>query len=224
MKKNLAILLPLCILTLTACEDFNFGFNQGGTHEPGLDKSIPVTSSNPTSYSYYAGDLFDEEDYATNFVITFTGIEKNASNLTDLEKLNEYVSVNDDNVEVLLSEPRYLGTKDDGSLFLGTKVAGSDGSFNMTFNVAAEAVLIEAAPYSYVNNAYNQEEFVVDASVAIALNDSSYILLAEDLLDEDSTEVVTTECKYELPEQSEDVTIKVANGRALIKKITVYYS
>ena len=65
---------------------------------------------------------------------------------------------------------------------------------------------------------------MVDKNVAIAVNDSGYILLAEDLLDEDGADIVTTECKYELNEQSEEISIKVANKRAFIKSITVYYS
>lgn len=224
MKKNIAVLLPLCFLTLIACDGFNFGFNQGGNHEPGLNQSLPTNSSNFTSYSYYAGALFDEEDFAAHFTLTFTGIEKNASNLSDLATINSYVNVSDESVAVSLDEVRYLGTKDNGSLFSGTKVAGSDGLLKMIFNVAAKAVLIEATPYSFINNAYNQEGVVVDKNVAIAVNDSGYILLAEDLLDEDGTDIVTTECKYELNEQSEEISIKVANGRAFIKSITVYYS
>lgn len=223
MKKNLVYLLPLCVLALTACEGFSFGFNNGDEHSAGLDNSLSNSQSQRSSYSYYSGDNFVADDYSAT-IITFTNIETNESNITDLQKIVDYLSISEESTIIEVSDPNYLGTKEEGLLFIGTSTPGFEGTLTMTFNVQLAAISIETKPYSYVNNAYNQEEVIVDHNVAISVNNSAYILLAEDIAEENGTEIVSTECRYALAEEADGLTIRVANGRAIFESITVYYS
>ncbi|HHT66772.1 MAG TPA: hypothetical protein GX010_00885 [Erysipelotrichaceae bacterium] len=224
MKKKIYYLFPFLAFVLMACEGFEFGFNEGQHHSAGLDKSFSASADGaPTSYYYYSGDTFDKEGYSSA-IITFQNINENASNITDVDVLSGYLNVTNGEAFSSLGEPQYVGTKEEGILFIGSTLPKNDGALTFTFNVNIDAVVIEAKPYSYVDNSFNKDELIVDHNVAIAVNDKPYIKLGEEVDSENEDEIETTECVYALEEISNSVKIKVATARAVIEKIIVYYN
>ena len=216
--KKVAYLLPI-VLLLTSCEVFKVGYVDE-QHEPGIENSGSASKKEYTeNYSYFSGDQINTE--GKNVAnITFSS-PKSLSNIA-IEKVDELISCDVDGLCSGAVETFNVGTKEGAWLFIGTSSTYADGYLTLGFNSPIKDVVIQASPYFYENTSWNEEEFVIDQGVCVAVNSSNYIKLSS-LTNEEKTEVVNTDCCYHFQESQTQIKIKAGGQKAFIKKITLYY-
>ena len=216
--KKIALLVPVALL-LASCETFRFGFDPN-EHSAGIEGSNSTSKQTyKDDYSYYPGDTLNTEG-KNSANLTFTPDD----GLSDIstEKVDEIASCDVDDVYAGAVETYNVGTRENAWLFVGAKSSYTDGYLTLGFNVSIKDVVIEATPYYYEDNAWNEEVLKIDEDCCIAVNDSGYIRLSS-LTNEENTEVNTTECRYHLTEPQTQLKIKGGGEKSFIKKITLYY-
>ena len=217
MKKSFFLLVPL-LIGVSACE-FAVGFDSQN-HEPGLDKSYPNSNAQQNvNYNYFSGDNIDSiKSNSASLKIDFAFLKESSdakSDIKDIDLLNEYFGVNQENILTSIEEPNYIGVKD-GGLFIGTESSYLLGSIRLNTNSPILAVEIDAMAYFYTTTSFNEEKVIVDDDTAVAVNSSYFIKLS-------STAEKNNVCSYRLDEQPTSITIKVGKKRAFINSITLYY-
>ena len=221
MKKKGLLLIPFAIL-LASCDQVTFGFSQG-LHSAGMEGSFNTSSKKeaPDSYSYYAGDIIETEG-KNEANITFT-IDQTESFL-DVSKLNDLITSDVDASELSITpkECANVGSNENNGLFIGADSTYVDGYLILGFDKAIKDIKIEASPYYYLKNAWNEDTLVIDQDVAISVNGSGYVKLSSEL-NESGDKVNLTTCRYHLSGNDNEVMIKVGPRRAFINKITLYY-
>ena len=224
MKKSLLLLVP-ALLCLTSCQEFKVGID-GGYHNSGLDKNNSTQSSNlpADSYRTFAGDTFDVGD-TSKVELTFGNFTDNLSDIEDINIINSYINVSEENVFNTVEAPKYVGTKEEQGLFLGADSRYADGYLTFVFSKDIKYVEITATTYYYINTAWNGDDLVVDEEVGISVNGSLYVPLVS-TLDNETKNVKETVCKYDVSNKSEDknkVSLRVKQRRAFLQKIALYY-
>lgn len=216
--KKIAYLLPVALL-LTSCEVFKIGF-VNEDHSAGIEGSSATSSQTyKDDYSYYPGDTLDTEGkHAAN--LTFTPDDGLSS--IGADKVSEIASCDVDDVFAGALDTYNVGTRENAWLFVGAKSSYVDGFLDLAFNVSIKDVVIEATPYYYEDNAWNEEKLIIDENCCLAVNTSNYIRLSS-LTNDAKTEVNSTLCRYHLPEASNQIKIKAGGEKSFIKKITLYY-
>ena len=218
MKKRILLVLPMLAL-LTGCQEVKFGFSQG-FYSSGLDHEVSSSQNEVPSYSYRSNDTLDTAGLNEANLI-FTNIDKSYSDLQDEEKIVSFFNF-DQAILTSISNPKYVGTKDDGTFFIGAESTYVNGTLTFNFNTAIKDVEIKAQPYYFIRTSYNQEELVADEEVAISVNDSGFIKLNE-TKDLENVTVKETTCAFHLAQESQTISLKVGKRRAIIKQITFYY-
>lgn len=216
--KKIAFLLP-AILVLTSCEVFRMGYINE-QHSAGIEGGSNASNQTYTeTYTYYPGDTLNIEGKSVAN-LTFTP-DDGLSNI-DAEKVNSIASCDVDGVFAGALETVHVGTREDAWLFVGVKSSYADGYLTLGFNVSISDVVIEATPYYYENNAWNDDKLIIDENCCIAINTSNYIRLSS-LTNDEKTEVNITQCRYHLAESQNQIKIKAGGEKSFIKKITLYY-
>ena len=216
--KKAAYLLPLVTL-LTSCGGFNFRF-ENSVHSAGIEGNDNTSQKNYTeSYTFFSGDVISSEGKSTAN-ITFVS-EDGLSNIST-EKIDEIIRCDVEGIYAGAIESFNVGTKENAYLFVGAKSSISDGYMTLSFNVAIKDILIEAAPYYYVDNSWNDNELKRDDNVCVAVNSSSYIKLSSSVNDTGDA-ILVTKCSYHFAETQTQIKIKVGGEKAFIEKITLYY-
>lgn len=220
MKKSLILFVPICVL-LVSCEKFVVGYTKD-PHSAGLDHSMSSNNNGKNSYEYFAGDFFEEGNVLCN--ITFKDHET-ASNIAkdDVAPILTFdTPVSSFMCEV--SEASYVGTKEGIGLFIGADSSYVDGYLSLTLSHDVVNIVIEATPYYYESNGFEEEsQLVVDDEVAIAINNTRYIKVLNNK-SEDGLTIKSTTCSYHLSSPSKEITIKVGPKRAFIKSIKLFHS
>ena len=216
--KKIVFLLPAALL-LTSCEVFKFGF-VNENHSAGIEGGN--SSSNQTfkeDYTYYPGDTINAEGKSVAN-LTFTPDD----GLSDIgiDKVDEIAQCDVAGVFAGTVDTYNVGTRENAWLFVGAKSSYTDGFLTLGFNVNISDVVIEATPYYYEDNAWNDERLIIDENCCLAINTSNYIRLSS-LTNDEKTEVNVTECRYHLAEASNQIKIKAGGEKSFIKKITLYY-
>ena len=216
--KKIVYLLPVALL-LTSCEIFKIGF-VNEDHSAGIEGSGATSSQTyKDDYSYYPGDTLNTEGkHVAN--LTFTPDDGISS--IGADKVSEIASCDVDDVFAGALDTYNVGTRENAWLFVGAKSSYVDGFLKLDFIVDVKDVVIEATPYYYEDNAWNEEKLIVDENCCLAVNTSYYIRLSS-LTNEEKTEVNTTTCRYHLAEPQKQITIKAGGEKSFIKKITLYY-
>ena len=216
--KKIALLLPVALI-LTSCDVFKMGY----VNE---QRSAGIEGGNSTSkqtyteeYTYFPGDTLNVEGKSVAN-LTFTPDD----GLSDIatEKVDEIVSCDVDGVYLGAVETFNVGTRENAWLFVGAKSSYVDGYLTLGFNVSIKDVIIEATPYYYEDNAWNDDKLVIDENCCLAINTSNYIRLSS-LTNDEKTDVNTTYCRYHLAESKNQIKIKAGGEKSFIKKITLYY-
>ena len=215
--KKVAYLLPIALL-LTSCEGFRIGFINE-QRSAGIEGSGTSQKSYTESYSYFLGDNVETEG-------------KNVANLTfevddglsdiSVDKINEITRCDVDDFFAGAVESFNVGTREEAWLFVGAKSSYSDGYMTLGFNTAISDVIIDATPYYYEDNAWNEEELKIDENVCVAVNSSPYVRLSG-TLNEQQDAVNITKCRYHFSENQTQIKIKVGGEKAFIQKISLYY-
>ena len=217
--KKVAYLFPAVLLMITSCDVLRVGYT-GEQHSAGIANSGSASQQTYTeSYSYFSGDSITTEGKKVAN-ITFRA-EDGLSDIS-IDKVNELISCDVDGLFAGTVDTFNVGTREDAWLFIGTSSSYSDGFLTLGFNSAIKDVLIEATPYYYEDNSWNNEELVIDQNVCVAVNTSRYIKLSS-LTNQENTEVNTTECRFHFEESQNQIKIKAGGQKAFIKKITLYY-
>ena len=203
MKKSHFIFIPL-VFMLASCDTFNVGFTND-KHEPGIENGT-VSKYVVPSYPTYSGDKFTVTDEDPRAVITFTGCNDGLSNIQDIEKLNSFVSVDQEDIFVTVESPLNVGTDEEDGLFIDIKY-----------------IEIVATPYFFVSHSWNEETYKIDQDVCISVNDSPYISLLTTQNEDGSLKETTCHYSNHAQDNKDKITIKVGRRRAFIKKITLYY-
>ena len=216
--KKIAYLLPVALL-LTSCEIFKIGF-VNEDHSAGIEGGSATSSQTyKDDYSYYPGDTLNTEGkHVAN--LTFTPDDGISS--IGADKVSEIASCDVDDVFAGALDTYNVGTRENAWLFVGAKSSYVDGFLKLDFIVDIKDVVIEATPYYYEDNAWNEEKLIIDENCCLAVNTSNYIRLSS-LTNEEKTEVNTTTCRYHLAEPQKQITIKAGGEKSFIKKITLYY-
>ena len=220
MKKSRLIFIPL-IFILASCDTFNVGFTDD-QHEAGLDygsASVYIAPSYPT----YGGDQFTVSENEKSASIVFTGYNDGLSNIKDIDLLNSFVNIDQEDFFITVESPLNVGTDEEDGLFIGADSSYVDGELTLAFKQDIKYIEILATPYFYVSHSWNEEEYKIDKDVCISVNGSAYVMLLTSQNEDGS--VKETTCRYlnYAQENKDKITIKVGRRRAFIKKITLYY-
>ena len=220
MKKSRLLLLPLVLLLSSCNSELEFGFSNGDTHSAGPDRPISSRDGGELSYSYMSNPSLDNTGL-TKATLTFGNINKSQSDIQDKELLMTYLTM-DNSILTGVDNPHYVSTKDDGTFFVGADSSYVDGMITLYFNVNIKNIEITAKPYYSISTAFNEEVLTLDHEVCIAVNNTGYIKLNENV-NEETNEVSSTTLNYHLDEPAGAVTIKVGKRRAIFEKIDLYY-
>lgn len=216
MKK--AVLLVPMVALLTSCGAFNIGFDNR-EHSAGIEGQSTSNKTYTESYTYFSGDPIDTEGKNTAN-ITFE-VDDGLSNISK-EKVDEIMRCDVDGLLAGTVETFNVGTRENSWLFVGAKTSYADGYLTLGFNQPIKDVKIEATPYYYEDNSWNELKLKIDEGVCVAVNASNYIKLSS-LTNEDGDTVNSTECRYHFANEQTQIKIKVGGEKAFIKKITLYY-
>lgn len=216
MKKLFLLFVPV-LFSLVACDEITFGYNENA-HSAGIEGSINNSQFQVGDYSYFSGDQINFIDYKS---IKFSfDVSKSDSNISK-ENLASIIQCDDSSSEYVIQDAMYVGVKKDTSLFIGVDSNYADGRLSILFDKVIKAVEIKARRYYSISTAWNEENVIVDSNVAIAVNDSKYIKLTND---KDTNGIPNiTECCYLVPNNRNEITIKVGSKRAFIEEIVFYY-
>ena len=217
LMKKIAFLLPVALL-LTSCDVFKFGF-VNEQHSAGIEGSSASNQNQKDNYTYYPGDTIDTEGKHT---ANLTFVPDDGLSDIGMEKVNEIAQCDVDDVFAGALDTYNVGTRENAWLFVGAKSSYVDGFLTLGFNVNVKDVVIEATPYYYEDNAWNEIKLIIDENCCLAINTSSYIRLSS-LTNEGNTAVNSTLCRYHLAEASNQIKIKAGGEKSFIKKITLYY-
>lgn len=220
MKKSHFIFIPL-VFMLASCDTFNVGFTND-KHEPGIENGT-VSKYVVPSYPTYSGDKFTVTDEDPRAVITFTGCNDGLSNIQDIEKLNSFVSVDQEDFFATVESPLNVGTDEEDGLFIGADSSYVDGEMTLAFKKDIKYIEIVATPYFFVSHSWNEETYKIDQDVCISVNDSPYISLLTTQNEDGSLKETTCHYSNNAQDNKDKITIKVGRRRAFIKKITLYY-
>ena len=220
MKKSRLLLIPLVLLLSSCNGELEFGFSNGDTHSAGPDRSTSSKEGGVISYSYMNNTSLDNTGL-TKATLTFENINKSQSDIQDKELLLSYLTV-DNNILTGVDNPHYVSTKDDGTFFIGADSSYVDGMITLYFNVNIKNIEITAKPYYSISTAFNEEELSYDHDVCIAINNTGYIKLDQNV-NEETNEVPSSTLNYHLDESAGAITIKVGKRRAIFEKIDLYY-
>ena len=220
MKKSRLLLLPLVILLAGCNNQIEIGFSNGDTHSAGPDRETSSREGGVISYSYMNNAPLDNTGL-NKATLTFANINTSKSDIEDKELLMSYLSVDQD-ILTGVDNPHYVSTKDDGTFFVGADSSYVDGMLTLYFNVNIKNIEITAKPYYSISTAFNEEALTIDHEVCIAINNTGYIKLNEQV-NEESKEVSSSKLSYHLEEAAGAVTIKVGKRRAIFEKIDLYY-
>ena len=219
MKKRVLLFLPVLTI-LTSCAVFSIGFSEG-EHEAGLENGDALSSKRYVDdYSFFAGDNISPEGKDTA-IITFANYD-DSLDIHSPEDLDPYVACNIDGIFKKTNSINNVAINKDKGVFVGATSTLADGALTLSFNVDVKDVVIDACPYYYEENKYNQTTLKIDEGVCVSVNTKPYILLSS-TKNEDGASVKETECRFHLTEASADVKIKVGIRKAFINKITIYY-
>ena len=223
MKKSRLLLIPL-VLLLSSCASngmsLKIDFSDGDTHSAGPDRERSSSNGGTLSYSYMSNTDLDNTGL-TKATLSFTNIDESKSDIKDEELLKSFLTV-DNNILTGVDNPHYVSTKDDGTFFVGADSSYVDGMITLYFNVNIKNIEITAKPYYYISTAFNEEVLNYDHDVCIAINNTGYIKLDQNV-NEETKEVPSSTLKYHLDEASGAITIKVGKRRAIFEKIDLYY-
>ena len=219
MKRRLYLLVPL-LLTLSSCSEFTVGYNKE-RYSAGFSGGASYSMyEKPSSYYYYLGDPIDEES-ENKVILTFEKVNKDASLVSDVALLNTYVTASEEGFFLSFSNPSYVGTNAEHGIFIGANSSYADGEITMYLAQSVKAAVLYAYSYTYEVAGFETKTYV-DQNVAIAINKTGYVPLTSDI-DETTGFAKETKCKYKVDPESDVITIKVANARAYINKIVLYY-
>ena len=216
--KKIVFLLP-AVLVLTSCGVFKIGYINE-QHSAGIENSGSGSKQIYTeTYTYYPGDTLNTEGKS---VANLTFAPDDGLSSIDVDTVNQIAACDVDGVFAGAVETFNVGTRENAWLFVGAKSSYTDGYLTLGFNVSIKDVIIEATPYYYEDNAWNDEKLVIDENCCLAINTSNYIRLSS-LTNDEKTAVNTTNCRYHLAESSNQIKIKAGGEKSFIKKITLYY-
>ena len=220
MKKSRLLVLP-AIFVLVACKEVSIGFTME-EHEKGWDNSIDQTSQRTKvdSYSYRNNDVLDNSGL-TAATMTFQNITRSETNVKDVDIIQSYINVDKEIFDYAYA-PLYFSTKEEGFAFLGVDSTYVDGEITFCFTEDIKNVEITAKQYSYVKTSFNEDQLIVDADVAISVNNSGFIKVNGEA-HEDTQTVDSTVCAFKLAEPTKSINIKVGQYRAILEKIVLYY-
>lgn len=219
MKKKVLLFVPL-LSVLTSCAVFSIGFSEG-EHEAGLENGEALSSKQyADNYSYFAGDNISPEGKDTA-IITFANYD-DSLDIANPEDFDQYVSCSVDGLFKETKSVNNVAINENKGVFVGATSTLADGALTLSFNVEVKDVVINACPYYYEENKYNQTTLKIDEGVCVSVNTKPYILLSS-TKNEDGATLKETECRFHLTETSADVKIKVGVRKAFINKITIYY-
>ena len=224
MKKSLFLVAPI-IFILSACDSaksISIGFSENDSHSRGFDYETSSTSQRGKvdSYSYRNNDTLDNSAL-TKAEMTFVNITSSQTDIQSVETINSYVSVSQD-IYVSASNPLYFNTKAEGLAFLGADSNLIDGEITFAFSQDIKNIEIEAVPYNYIKNSFNQDTLIIDEDVAISVNDNGYIKLGQEI-NKSENKVISSAVAFHLASPSNTITLKVGRRRAILEKITLYY-
>ena len=220
MKKSRMLLLPLVLLLAGCNNQLEVGFKEGDTHSAGPDRETSSKEGGVISYSYMNNTSLDNTGL-TKASLTFANINASKTDIQDKELLMSYLSV-ENGILTGVDNPHYVSTKDDGTFFIGADSSYVDGMITLYFNVNIKNIEITAKPYYSISTAFNEETLTYDHEVCMAVNNTGYIKLNENV-NEETKEVPSTTLSYHLQEAAGAVTIKVGKRRAIFEKIDLYY-
>lgn len=220
MRKSRLLFIPLVLLLSSCNSKLDIGFSNGDTHSAGPDRSASSKEGGAISYSYMNNASLDNTGL-TKAELSFTNINTSKSDIKDEELLMSYLSV-DNNILTGVDNPHYVSTKDDGTFFIGADSSYVDGMITLYFNVNIKNIEITAKPYYSISTAFNEETLSYDHDVCIAVNNTGYIKLDQNV-NEETNEVPSSTLAYHLEEASGAITIKVGKRRAIFEKIDLYY-
>lgn len=216
--KKIALLIPLALL-ITSCEVFKIGY-ENSKHSAGIEGDSGTSQQNYTeSYSYFGGDPISTEGKS---VANLTFSAPSSLSFIEKEKVDELVSCDVNDLYAGAVETLNVGTREGSWLFIGASSSYTDGYLTLGFNTPIKDIVIEAAPYYYVDTSWNENILKVDENVCVAVNNSGYIKLSS-LPNADEDAVNSTDCRYHFAESQSQIKIKVGGQKAFIKKITLYY-
>ena len=220
MKKSRLLLLPLVILLAGCNNQIEIGFSNGDTHSAGPDRETSSKEGGVISYSYMDNATLDNTGLS-KATLTFANINTSKSDIEDKELIMSYLNVDQD-ILTGVDNPHYVSTKDDGTFFIGADSSYVDGMITLYFNANIKNIEITAKPYYSISTAFNEETLTIDHEVCIAINNTGYIKLNEEV-NEENKEVSSSKLSYHLEEAAGAVTIKVGKRRAIFEKIDLYY-
>ena len=216
--KKIVLLLP-AILALTSCEVFRMGY-VNEQHSAGIEGGNSTSKQTYTEeYTYFPGDTLSTEGKS---VANLTFAPDDGLSDIATEKVDEIAQCDVEGIYHGAVETFNVGTRENAWLFVGAKSSYTDGYLTLGFNVSVKDVVIEATPYYYEDNAWNEEKLVIDENCCLAVNTSNYIRLSS-LTNDEKTDVNTTQCRYHLAESQNQIKIKAGGEKSFIKKITLYY-
>lgn len=220
MKKSKLLLLPLVILLAGCNNQIEIGFSDGDKHSAGPDRETSSKEGGVISYSYMDNATLDNTGLS-KATLTFANINTSKSDIEDKELIMSYLNV-DQSILTGVDNPHYVSTKDDGTFFIGADSSYVDGILTLYFNVNIKNIEITAKPYYSISTAFNEEVLTYDHEVCIAINNTGYIKLNEQV-NEENKEVSSSKLSYHLEQAAGAVTIKVGKRRAIFEKIDLYY-
>lgn len=220
MKKSRLLLLPLVILLAGCNNQIEIGFSDGDKHSAGPDRETSSKEGGVISYSYMDNATLDNTGLS-KATLTFANINTSKSDIEDKELIMSYLNV-DQSILTGVDNPHYVSTKDDGTFFIGADSSYVDGMLTLYFNVNIKNIEITAKPYYSISTAFNEEVLTYDHEVCIAINNTGYIKLNEQV-NEENKEVSSSKLSYHLEQAAGAVTIKVGKRRAIFEKIDLYY-
>lgn len=220
MKKSKLLLLPLVILLAGCNNQIEIGFSDGDKHSAGPDRETSSKEGGVISYSYMDNAILDNTGLS-KATLTFANINTSKSDIEDKELIMSYLNV-DQSILTGVDNPHYVSTKDDGTFFIGADSSYVDGILTLYFNVNIKNIEITAKPYYSISTAFNEEVLTYDHEVCIAINNTGYIKLNEQV-NEENKEVSSSKLSYHLEQAAGAVTIKVGKRRAIFEKIDLYY-
>lgn len=220
MKKSKLLLLPLVILLAGCNNKIEIGFSDGDKHSAGPDRETSSKEGGVISYSYMDNAILDNTGLS-KATLTFANINTSKSDIEDKELIMSYLNV-DQSILTGVDNPHYVSTKDDGTFFIGADSSYVDGMLTLYFNVNIKNIEITAKPYYSISTAFNEEVLTYDHEVCIAINNTGYIKLNEQV-NEENKEVSSSKLSYHLEQAAGAVTIKVGKRRAIFEKIDLYY-
>ena len=219
MKRSRLLLLPLVLLLSSCNNGLEIGFSSGDTHSAGPDREVS-SHQGAISYSYMNNMTLDNSGL-TKATLTFTNINSSKSDIQDKDAIVSYLDVDKD-ILTGVDNPHYVSTKDDGTFFVGADSSYVDGMITLYFNVNIKNIEITAKPYYSISTAFNEEVLTLDHEVCIAVNNTGYIKLSEQV-NEETKEVSSSTLSYHLDEAAGAITITVGKRRTIFDKIDLYY-